>query len=121
MATLLLVSAAASDDPSVAPTAGAGGFLIGAMAGAIGGAVAGAVVRGRERRATEDLRMQLHQQRQRDEQAFEERLQRLEAARLSASKPELSEPRSSPVKHAEETPKSGAVELSPRVREFSAE
>jgi hypothetical protein len=131
VATVALIAAAASDQPSDAPRAAAAGFLIGALAGAVGGAVAGAVVRGRERRSSEDLRMQLHLQRQRDEQAFEERLQRLEASRLSSAKPERVDPRDSrfsrdlrqhDLKVADEPRvKPGSNELSPRVREFSAE
>jgi hypothetical protein len=128
VATLALIAAAASDQPSDAPRATAAGFLIGALAGAVGGAVASAVVRGRERRSSEDLRMQLHLQRQRDEQAFEERLQRLEASRLSSAKPERLDPRDPrelrqhDLKVADEPRmKPGSNELSPRVREFSAE
>jgi len=113
VATLALIAAAASDQPGETPRAAGAGFLIGALAGAVGGAVASAVVRGRERRATEDMRMQLHLQRQRDEQAFEERLQRLESTRFSSAKSEPSEPRRN-------TP-ADSHELSPHVREFSAE
>gem|GEM_PF-6642371 len=69
--------------------------------------------------------MQLHLQRQRDEQAFEERLQRLEASRLSSAKSEPLDPRDSrqhDLKVADEPRvKAGSNELSPRVREFSAE
>lgn len=124
VATLALIGAAASE-PSEVPRATAGGFIIGALAGAIGGAVAGAVVRGRERRANEDMRMQLHLQRQRDEQAVNERLQRLEAARFSSAKSEPIDPRDSRQSNVtranEAPPKPGSSDLSPRVREFSAE
>ena len=122
VATLALIGAAASDQPSDAPRAAGAGFLIGALAGAVGGAVASAVARGRERRANEDTRLQLHLQHQRDEQAFEERLQRLESTRFSSTNIKPSDARPSVVKGADDVPaKADSAELSPRAREFSAE
>lgn len=122
VATLALIGAAASQ-PSEAPRATAAGFIVGALAGAVGGAVASAVARGRERRSNEDMRMQLHLQRQRDEQAFEERLQRLEASRFSSAKSEAMDVRDPRDSRQRDEPrvKPGANELSPHVREFSAE
>lgn len=121
LASVAAIGAAASGQMHPAVAAGEG-LVLGALAGAIGGAVASAVVRGRERRANEDLRMQLHLQRQRDEQAFEERLQRLEAARFSSATAEPIDPRRSAVRRSDDTPaQSNSLELSPHVREFSAE
>lgn len=121
LASVATIGAAASGQMHPAVAAGEG-LVLGALAGAIGGAVASAVVRGRERRANEDLRMQMHLQRQRDEQSFEERLQRLEAARFSSAKSEPIDPRRSAVRRSDEAPaQSTPLELSPHVREFSAE
>ena len=122
VAMVALIGTAASGRGADLPPATAGGFLIGALAGAVGGAVAGAVVRGRERRAAEDMRTELYMQRQRDQQTFEDRLQRLEAVRDSSAKSEPNDRQKDVAKPGRDAPeKMEASELSPRVREFSAD
>lgn len=106
------------------------GFALGVLAGAIGGAIAGAIVRGHEHRKQEQLRADLRRerearQRDSDEQALQLRVQRLEAERWSPARAPASEPPNSAAKDATAAARNGhetkSLELSPHVREFSAD